>query len=276
MTGNLKHVHRLLQDRQTERDALLASVGAALRAEQRVVAAWLAGSLGRGDADALSDLDLWVIVRDEAIDAIAADPRAFVAGAGEPCLVIEAPQNAPPGGAYLFTHFPGDTGAHQVDWYWQAASRAARPPTTELLFERISIPGAMPPSPLADDELAAQLSALLAEFWASVLIAAKTIARGRHRSVHRNFEYLDQFERTMRWLLDHGAPPGFDDLRRSPLPDMLPTSAEEQLRYLDACMVKVEGMEPEIERRGVALPIEAKCRVRRWLEFVGSISTASS
>lgn len=44
--------------RQAERDALLRTIEAALRADERVVAAWLVGSLGRGTADALSDLDL--------------------------------------------------------------------------------------------------------------------------------------------------------------------------------------------------------------------------
>ncbi len=69
-----------LKRRQAERDALLHQIEVALRADERVVAAWLTGSLGRGNADALSDIDLWVIVRDDAVAAIATDPRGFVAG----------------------------------------------------------------------------------------------------------------------------------------------------------------------------------------------------
>ncbi|MDQ4099179.1 MAG: nucleotidyltransferase domain-containing protein, partial [Chloroflexota bacterium] len=146
-----------LQQRQRERDALLCRIEAALRADERVVAAWLAGSLGRGDADALSDIDLW-IVADDAMSAIGAGPRRFVSDIVAPCLVIDVPRNAPPNGAYLFTHIPGDTGAHQVDWYWQTASNAARSATTKLLFERWPIPLEAAPAPLDHDALVAQLS----------------------------------------------------------------------------------------------------------------------
>ena len=48
-----------------ERDALLGRAVALLEGDERVVAAWLAGSLGRGGGDALSDIGLWVVCADE-------------------------------------------------------------------------------------------------------------------------------------------------------------------------------------------------------------------
>jgi predicted nucleotidyltransferase len=49
---------------QTDRDALLVRLTAALRADERIRAAWLTGSLGRGAGDRYSDLDVLVAVAD--------------------------------------------------------------------------------------------------------------------------------------------------------------------------------------------------------------------
>ncbi len=45
---------------EAERAALLETIVQHARADARVVAGWLFGSLGRGDGDALSDLDVWL------------------------------------------------------------------------------------------------------------------------------------------------------------------------------------------------------------------------
>lgn len=49
---------------QTDRDALLARLTAALQADERIRAAWLTGSLGRGAGDRYSDVDVLVAVAD--------------------------------------------------------------------------------------------------------------------------------------------------------------------------------------------------------------------
>ncbi len=46
------------------REALLADIGTALKNDERFVAAWLAGSYGRGEQGMFSDLDLHVVVAD--------------------------------------------------------------------------------------------------------------------------------------------------------------------------------------------------------------------
>ena len=56
------------------RDALLERIVAALRADERFVAAWLRGSFGRGDDDELSDLDLDVVLRDADAPVLCARP----------------------------------------------------------------------------------------------------------------------------------------------------------------------------------------------------------
>lgn len=271
-TRGVRSQHVFLRRREAEREALLSRIETVLRADERVVAAWLAGSLGRGDADALSDIDLWIVVADDVMGAVSASPRRFVSGIVAPCLVIDVPRNAPPGGAYLFTHIPGNTGAHQVDWYWQAVTGAARPAATALLFERIPIPLEAAPPPLARDTLVARLSAELAEFWAVVLIAAKTIARGNHRAVQRNLADLDTITRTLRWLLDHGVPPNFDQLRKPASTAPLPMTARDQLQLLDTFVAEVEAIELELARIGVPRSAEATTQVLRWVELVRVVS----
>jgi hypothetical protein len=48
-----------------ERSALLGQLEDALRRDERIVAAWIGGSLGRGEADDLSDMDIHLAVVDE-------------------------------------------------------------------------------------------------------------------------------------------------------------------------------------------------------------------
>lgn len=172
-------------DRRHERDALLQSISSLLSREDRVVAAWLFGSLGRGTADDFSDIDIWIVVEDDQIDAVAAARQAFAAQIETPILVIEAPQNAPPGGGYLLTLFTRPSGLQQVDWYWQARSRAAVPANARMLFEREPIPRAMPVVPRTELNLSLdgnqlEYVAKKIEFlWAMLPIAAKKMARGQ-------------------------------------------------------------------------------------------------
>ena len=46
------------------RDTLLGTITDALTNDERFVAAWLTGSYARGEADAVSDIDLTVVVGD--------------------------------------------------------------------------------------------------------------------------------------------------------------------------------------------------------------------
>src|SRR5262245_47118299 len=54
-------------------EAFVEPAAAALRADERIVAAWLGGRLAAGTADARSDVDLRVAVADDAFDAFVAD-----------------------------------------------------------------------------------------------------------------------------------------------------------------------------------------------------------
>ena len=68
-------------------------------------------------------------------------PRGrWVAQVAEPLLLLEAPQKAPAGGAFLTSFIAGEAGPQQVDWEWLPQSCARRPRESLLLFDHAGIP----------------------------------------------------------------------------------------------------------------------------------------
>ena len=171
-----------IRQRVEERNALLERATSWLLDDPKIVATWLFGSLGRGDEDDLSDLDIFVVTKDEAIQNFILNRRTNATlGIDNVCL-IEAPQNRPPGGAYLMALYPSGTGYHEVDWHWQAQSDALIPTDAKLLFDRVGLSESVAPThfayqstePMKPDEEALNKVGF---FWAMLLITAKHIAR---------------------------------------------------------------------------------------------------
>src|SRR5258708_23329199 len=116
-----------LQVRLAEREAVLQRIIQQLASDERVVAVWLYGSLGRNDGDALSDIDVRIIVPDAFSEAVNRERQTYASRVGPLLLMQEAPHNAPPGGAFLLVMYPGSVGPIHVDWTWQPQSRAVVP-----------------------------------------------------------------------------------------------------------------------------------------------------
>lgn len=70
-----------------QHNAVLDRFVAACREDARVVAAFLGGSNARGEADAHSDLDVCVIMSDDAYDSFRADRETFLRRLGEPVFI---------------------------------------------------------------------------------------------------------------------------------------------------------------------------------------------
>ena len=70
-----------------DRGVVIARFVDACAADDRIVAAFLAGSHATGTADAYSDLDLGVITTDAAFADVLADRRALVGRLGEPLFL---------------------------------------------------------------------------------------------------------------------------------------------------------------------------------------------
>lgn len=171
----------LLDQYLEERNQLLIDISHLLEKDPNVKAAWLVGSLGREEEDALSDIDLWVVVDDDPIRAIIKHPREYTAQIQTPVLFVEAPQNAPEEGAYLMTCYDGIIAPHIVDWYWQPKSQAYVPSQVRLLFDHAGLKqkdqpihfSGRPPS----KEMIDRPDHFISFFWMMLMITAKYASR---------------------------------------------------------------------------------------------------
>ncbi len=99
----------------------------------------LHGSLGRGTADALSDIDVLVTFPDEVCgDAIAARARLFE-DAGSLLLRHEAAQNRPVGGMYTLALYQTTAGPLTVDWSLAPQRTSRVSPGMTVVFERLPV-----------------------------------------------------------------------------------------------------------------------------------------
>ena len=253
-----------LRVRRDERQALLDRAVEMLVADRRVAAAWLVASLGRDAADDLSDLDLWVVVEDDHMPAIAADRRAFAARIGRPVLVQEAPRNAPPGGAYLLVLYPGEAGSQQVDWYWQPRSGASIPERTRVLLDRVGVPPAFAAAPPPDQALR-RATELIVIFWAMSFIAAKKIARGEVWNAVRMLSAIQLEVDEVRSILEgrwEGTP--YTDRRTG----ALPATPREQLDWLRVTVGNMRPLMAELARRGESMSTTMVDEIEHFFDLV--------
>ena len=132
-------IEDLLSIRWRERAELLRCIEEVNSSDCRVRAAWVSGSTALGEDDALSDLDLYIVVADSAIDDFVNNRRFHAPGPARPVLFMENLANAPIGGAYLLALYEGAAGPQHVDWFWLPESEARRPDQTAVLFDHAGL-----------------------------------------------------------------------------------------------------------------------------------------
>jgi predicted nucleotidyltransferase len=257
-------VDALLQIRRREHEALLQQALRVLQADQRIIAAWLFGSVGRHTSDVFSDLDLWVIVRDESIETMSAQRQSYAAQLDRPVLLLESPGNAPAGGAYLMALYPGQAGVHQVDWYWQRHSDASLPGHAMLLFDRGGIPQdtrqeqldpAGTPPPFTQQEQAEQATQLGAFFWVMSNIAVKSVLRHQAWTTISHLEGLRGLVDRMKRLIGLSTvQEGQEEWRTTLLP---PVQRAEQMAMLREIAQEMEQLTSAIELIGGQVPSRA-------------------
>lgn len=77
-----------------------------VQVDERLAALWLFESEGRGDADVLSDIDVFVAFQDPANDQLA-QVADWLARFGELASAKELRYNAPEGGRFFEAVYPG-------------------------------------------------------------------------------------------------------------------------------------------------------------------------
>lgn len=165
----------------------MADIIQGLSADVRFVAAWLGGSFGRGNTDALSDLDLACVATDAASMTLCARPWLVAGGTtnerlalfgrfGQPAAIHENHHNAPPDATFTFVMYR-DSGL-VVDWTLIAQARARRPAASLLLFDKVGVPVEPLCAPQSMGQRAAAAQERLAFFSMIAVVAAKYVARG--------------------------------------------------------------------------------------------------
>lgn len=246
-------------------DALLAAIHTNLAADPRVVAAWLGGSVGRGEDDAYSDLDITVVVDDAHAAMLCARPRMVQAGApperlalferfGRPAIVHENHYNAPAAATFSIAIY-ADTG-QQVDWTLVPRAVARRPRATRLLFDHAGVPLAEPAGRADDLGLAERV----AFFWMLTLPAARAVPRGDAVAFHVLLDSLERVRRDVERLAS-GEPSRYQ--RGSPARLAATRAAQaDALRHAGDRML---ALAPEPVADGIVVPAEARRVLEQWL-----------
>ncbi|WP_124033419.1 hypothetical protein [Herpetosiphon llansteffanensis] len=209
----------MLLEYQTLRDGLIAQLRTTLAADQRFVAGWLVGSFGRNAADAVSDLDLMLIVAEAASAQLCAKPAinrasttperaALFTTFGPIATLYEAHQNAPAGGTQSFVCYQG-TGLI-VDWTLVPADKALRPVDALILFEHEPI--AVATAQQAEPNPIELIKERVAFFWMMSTVTIKYLIRRDHVFVTTWLEELqrivldvERLSEKRPWSYQHGS-----------------------------------------------------------------------
>ncbi len=143
-------------------DLLFDRAASVFESDDRVRALWLSGSLGRGDADAMSDLDLVVAVADDGLPTFAKAWREWLADI-TPTLIARALPFAP-GSLYAVT-----PDRLRIDVVAEAASRVPTSPFRHrvVVFDRDGLDALVPP-PASEGPSRDRVAALVEEFFRDV------------------------------------------------------------------------------------------------------------
>jgi predicted nucleotidyltransferase len=241
---------RPLTVRVHERDALLNHITSVLRADERIGALWLFGSLGRGAGDAVSDLDIWVVVHEAYLPTLLVDVYAIAALVGEPMFVLEAPYNGPSGGTSINTAYDGEqTGAHLVDWYFQSASTAHLPVGTPPLFDWVGLPVSAENPTFGNPGKALSETAGKVQnirfFWQMLLVCAKYVYRSPNEERMGLLPYVVNALNDVRQFVGQPSRPDANDLPAHHTPGDKLALLRDLAEDMAACMPAVERIAQE-------------------------------
>lgn len=208
--------------RAEERDAVLAEIRERLSATPTLVAAYLFGSVTQATADALSDLDLWIIAVDAWRPVVFAARESLVQDFdARSTIVFNGCADTPQDGiiAQIMVLYEGRNGPYLIDWLLQGQSKARLPIGAIPLFDRVGIAPQQPEFAGRGDSP----TDLKCFWWLSVRIA-KQLARGQIGEATANLQVLN--------AMFDAALPGADGVSTAITSSPLPSGAHEQLALL--------------------------------------------
>lgn len=257
----------------SERGYLLENLKNHVASDPRIAAAWLYGSIARGDNDELSDIDVRIVVRGAHLNDVLAERYDFVAAIGKPVLVQEAPQNRPPGGAYNMVWYAGTHGPHAVDWTWSSSESTLIPTEAALIDNRANLEHSGEPmefayQPIPERDRAEEVRQTLHGFWAMLLIVAKYAARNPFEERMALLQWtVPQLREAERFA---GRLPGLDF-------GELPSHSQpsEKMLVLRSLATEASMLSADLAHRGVVAPEIFVPHAHRFLDLVEAIMNAS-
>ncbi len=244
---------------EENRKTLLDTISNALTNDERFVAAWLTGSYARGEADAVSDIDLTVVVGDAYGESLCrrgamvtaqppTDRLTLFSQFGEPANVHENNYNAPEGGT--FTSVLYQPSAHIVDWILVPYSKAQRPETAHVLFVQLPVPVASPLPPPDSATLAEKVPEMIAFFWMMMAVVIKYLVRHDLGFVRCRLDELNMLVLDVERLITAKSGDHHRGLARS-LPPMM--TSEELAEVVVSLSRIMEAQMSDAERTGITL-----------------------
>jgi hypothetical protein len=237
-----------------QRDTFLQSLVERLSVDDRFVAAWLTGSFAKGQQDALSDIDLTLVVADKHCQALCERPwmvsaqttqerLALFSLFGQPSFLHENNHNAPQGGTFTFVAYAES--AILVDWVLRPQKDALRPESSRLLFDKAGLPIQPPTQPETYEQRAEKASEIVAFFWMMAAVTVKYIRRGDMVFVTTWLEELTKLVYEVERRINGQ---GWEYKRGSS--SELKVTPQEQLEAIQQLCTRMEKLMPEVARLG--------------------------
>lgn len=243
-----------LQTYVSAREGLLKQIVTALLSDERFVAAWLTGSFARSEPDAMSDLDLTVVVSDQFAEALCSRPWQTNARTtnerfdlfsrfGQPVVVHENNNNAPEGGTFTFVLYADS--ALIVDWVLLPVANAKRPSQARLLYDKVGVPVSSSVEPESLARRVERASERIAFFWMMVAVTAKYLFRQDAVFVQCWLETLNGIVREVERLAS-GEVAGYQRGSQSPLA----VSREDQTKAIRQICGQMKELMPRVSELG--------------------------
>jgi predicted nucleotidyltransferase len=259
---------------RSRRDSFLQEVISSLSQDDRFVAAWLTGSISRGEADSVSDIDISVVVSEEHNPALctrleqvtsqtSSERYAFFSQFGTPALIHENNNNAPEGGTFTFVMYANS--AIMVDWILIPQSKAKHPHLSKLLFDKADIPVAPPPQPEDMEHRKKAVAEQWAFFWMMIAITAKYILRDDGVFAAQWIEHLHAIVRDIERKLN-GEPWQYHRGSRS----QLQTTRENQIQSLHQLCQRMQDLQPKVTEFTGSNPLMPTTEIETLISFAQS------
>jgi hypothetical protein len=270
-----KNLKNHLENHKSARDALLQKISSALQADPRFVAAWLSGSLGRHGGDALSDIDITVVVDSKHVESLCQRPW-MVAGRtteqrlalfgqfGQPVIIHENHHNAPENGTFTCVIYGED--AVTVDWTLVPEDNVTLPPFHVVLFKKIEVPHQKPDSAESRQERAQAASEKVAFFWMMMTVMIKYMLRRDVVYFHMLLDSLHRVLIEVTWLVE-----GRTWQHHNGSLAKLAVTYREQVAAIRDVAVRMYALMPRIEEMGGHVP-DDPMRVIRQLLVLNPVS----